>query len=48
VRITEANLWDAPIPAVERLATSLGIVVNERARSAWGNEWQGIRLNPRI
>jgi ribosome-binding protein aMBF1 (putative translation factor) len=40
VRITEANLWDAPIPAVERLATSLGIVVNERARSAWGNEWQ--------
>jgi hypothetical protein len=41
VRITEANLWDAPLPAVERLATSLGIVVNERARAAWGNEWRG-------
>lgn len=40
-RITEEHLWEAPLPAVERLATSLGIVVNERARAAWGNEWRG-------
>jgi hypothetical protein len=41
VRITVDCLWEAKLDAVERLAVSLGIVVNERARAAWGREWQG-------
>lgn len=41
MRITVDCLWEAPLPSVERLAISLGIVVNERARAAWGREWQG-------
>ncbi len=41
MRVTEECLWEAKPEAVERLAASLGIVVNERARAAWGNEWRG-------
>ena len=43
MRITAAELWDprTRLDGLERLARSLGIVVNERARAAWGNEWRG-------
>lgn len=42
MRITAAELWDprTRLDGLERLARSLGIVVNERAKAAWGNGWR--------